>query len=511
MTEPGAILLASSYELGHQSFTLGSAWAKLEHMGFGVAALDTSVDPPRDELFRAAQLVAISVPMLTALRLGSALAKRVREINPNAHICLFGLYAWMNAAHLLSSVADSVIGGEFEDALARLAGAVARGTPADDVPGVTTRSHFARYGVARPAVRERVDFLVPERRGLPNLARYAKLIGPQHGQQCVAGYTEASRGCKYHCRHCPVVPVYEGRFFIVPENVVLADVAQQVSAGARHITFGDPDFLNGPKHALRVARRLHAEHPELTFDATVKIEHVLRHRELFAELAELRCLFIVSAVESLSDRVLLELDKGHTRADVFSALDVLRRAGIALRPSLVPFTPWATLDDYVELVEFVFEHGLVPSVDPIQLAIRLLIPPGSALLRPRASRAATPPAPDRQPEWLGALDPAVLSYAWTHPDPRMDALFLQVSAAVERGAANGVASAELLVEIRALAYAAARRNAPPLSDPAPQGFVPRLSEAWFCCAEPSRAQRERVAGAACATPCQPNAASVSRS
>jgi radical SAM superfamily enzyme YgiQ (UPF0313 family) len=506
MNAPGAVLLVSPYELGHQSFTLGSAWARLEHAGFGVAALDASVDAPRDELFRAARLVAVSVPMHTALRLGSELAARVREVNPSAHVCLFGLYAWMNAAHLLSGVADSVIGGEFENSLVDLARALERGAPPDDVRGLTTRAHFEKTGVARPAVRERIEFLVPERRGLPELSRYARLIGPERGQTRVTGYTEASRGCKYRCRHCPVVPVYDGRFFVVPEDVVLADVAAQVAAGARHVTFGDPDFLNGPKHALRVARRLHAAQPELTFDVTVKIEHVLKHRALFPELARLGCLFGVSAVESLSDRVLAELDKGHTRADVLEALAILRAAGIALRPSLVPFTPWATLDDYVELIDFVFEEDLVEHVDPIQLAIRLLIPPGSALLWPRASRHverdATPAAPDRQPpQWLGALDPAELSYAWSHPDPRMDALYADVSAAVERGAASEVPDAEQLAEIRALAYAAAGRAAPPLAARASTRFVPRLSEAWFCCAEPSRAQRERIAGAACGSAC----------
>jgi len=41
-----------------------------------------------------------------------------------------------------------------------------------------------------------------------------------------------------------------------------------VAAGATHITFGDPDFLNGPGHALKVVRAAHAEFPRLTFDFT---------------------------------------------------------------------------------------------------------------------------------------------------------------------------------------------------------------------------------------------------
>src|SRR5213592_1050757 len=124
--------------------------------------------------------------------------------------------------------------------------------------------------------------------------------------------------------HCPIVPVYEGRFFIVPVEVVLEDIRRQVRAGATHITFGDPDFLNGPGHSLAIVRAMRAEFPSLTFDFTAKIEHILRRRELLPDLARLGCLFIVSAVESIDDRVLAILDKGHTRGDVEAVIYLTR-------------------------------------------------------------------------------------------------------------------------------------------------------------------------------------------
>src|SRR5439155_500251 len=111
------------------------------------------------------------------------------------------------------------------------------------------------------------------------------------------------------------------------------DVRQQVAAGAAHVTFGDPDFLNGPRHALAVARALHAEFPALTFDFTAKIEHLLDQRAHLAELAALGALFVVSAAESLDDAVLALLDKGHTRADIQEALAVTRAAGLSLPPT----------------------------------------------------------------------------------------------------------------------------------------------------------------------------------
>lgn len=455
LREPGAILLVSTYELGHQPFNLASPLAYLARAGYAPAAVDTAVEPLTDEAIRRARLVALSVPMHTALRLGVAVAARVRAVNPDAHICAYGLYAILNADYLLAGRVDSVLGGEYEAPLLDLAGRLARDGAAHQA---APAPHLAR-----------LPFAVPARATLPALRRYA---GFQRGDTVVpAGYVEASRGCLHTCLHCPLTPVYGERFFVVPREVVLADIAAQVAAGARHITFGDPDFLNGPGHVLRIARELHARWPDLTFDATIKIEHILEQRALFPELAALGCAFVVSAVESLSDEVLRRLDKGHTRADVAEALDILDAAGIPMRPSLLPFTPWTTLDDYLDLLDFFERRELLDHVDPVHFSIRLLVPPGSALLG-RPDTAA----------WLGPLDQANFTYRWAHPDPRLDELQRQVAAVVERGERDGADPAATFHDIKALAYAAAGRI-PPASRGGvltARRAVPRLTESWFC-------------------------------
>jgi hypothetical protein len=498
------VVLISCYELGHQSFSIASAWAQLERAGPRVTAHDASLEAPGIAAFESADLVAISVPMHTALRLGIEIAKLARQRRPMAHVTLFGLYAWMHAEELLDTVADSVIGGEFEASLVELATRLCTQRPLRGIPGVSVRAAGDGARHVSPPRLERLDLVTPRRDRLPPLERYAKLLGPEPGQTNLAGYVEASRGCKHRCRHCPVVPVYDGRFFLVPSAVVLADIEQQVAQGARHITFGDPDFLNGPRHGFEILQALHAAHPEVTFDFTTKVEHLLRHRARVAELRELGCLFVVSAVESLSDRVLGELDKGHTRADVFALLQVLRAAGIGLRPSFVPFTPWATLEDYVELVDFIVDQRLVASVDPIQLAIRLLVPRGSALLwsragsvRPAGSAGALAAAGTLAleiPAWIGPYDPEALGYRWQHADPRMDRLFREVTREVEQGAQQGLDNALVIGRLRALAHRTAGRPEPPAPVQEPDDFVPRLTESWFCCAEPSREQMARLAG-----------------
>lgn len=480
------ILLISCYELGHQPFSLASPAARLKSEGYGVSVVDAAIEPVPEDIVRRAGFIGISVPMHTAMRVGMDLSRRIRNLNPGAHLCFYGLYAALNAEYLLSHGADTVIGGEFEQPLCDLVGrlcddepSVATGDPAS-APGpasvgepASTGGPASAGGAATAPYLSRQAWLVPDRDTLPGLKRYAQL---DNGVQLLpAGYTETTRGCLHTCLHCPITPVYNGRFFAVPADVVLADVDQQVRMGARHITFGDPDFLNGPTHVLRILRRMSDAHPGLTFDFTTKIEHILRHPSFFAEARDLGGIFVVSAVESVSDLVLERLRKGHTRGDVVRALTILRDADLPMRPSLVAFTPWTTLDDYLDLLDFVEVHDLVDHIDPVQYTIRLLVPPGSALLAEPDTRS-----------WIGELDEAGFTYAWRHGDARMDRLHQQVSRLVEEADASGEErdNRRVFHRIRYLAAEAAGVEAPteqPFHDlPLKRRRVPRLTEAWFC-------------------------------
>ena len=488
MKRPGAIVLISCYELGHQPIGLASPLGFLERAGYTPDVMDIAVETLDVEKAACAEFVGICVPMHTALRLGVHVATRLRKINPTCHICFYGLYASLNAEYLLAHHADSVIGGEYEIPLVELVDSLAHSNYIE-IPGVLRRESTESLQdspksepVLRPAhsrisvYKPRRDLpneplAVPSRKRLPPLDRYAHL--EQDGIAHLAGYVEASRGCKHLCFHCPIPPVYNGKFSVVPKDVVLEDIRAQVDAGATHITFGDPDFLNGPKHALRVVGAMHEMFPNLTFDCTTKIEHLLKHRSMLPELRDCGCIFIVSAVESLNDTVLDNLQKGHTRADVLAVIDLLQEAGISLRPSLVPFTPWETLDSYLYILDSVEAKGLIDHIDPVQYTIRLLIPPGSSLL----------PQPTIQP-YLGALDQESFTYRWTHPDPRMDELQKTLSVAVESASQIDEDAFVTFHRVRNLAYAALGREESSITFPLDYGSdrkrPPRLTEDWFC-------------------------------
>jgi radical SAM superfamily enzyme YgiQ (UPF0313 family) len=458
-------LLISTYELGRQPFGIASPAAWLKRAGVEVLVADLSRTRLDADAVRGADLVALFLPMHTATRLALPVIDRVRALNPSTHICAYGLYAPPNGELLRERGVSTILGGEFEADLVGLAQRL--GAPVAPV---------APYAPVEPAAPiPRLSFIAPDRSALPRLDKYASLEWPD-GTNRIVGYTEASRGCKHLCRHCPVVPIYDGRFRVVDADVVLADVRAQVEQGARHITFGDPDFFNGIGHARRIVERMSKEMAGITYDVTIKIEHLLRHADHLALLHDTGCAFVTSAVESVDDEVLAKLEKGHTRADFERAAGLMWRASVPLVPTFVAFTPWTTMSAYVDLLEVIDSLDLVDHVPPVQWSIRLLIPAGSRLLGLSEIRDLVQP-----------FDPLALAYPWHHSDPMVDALQQTIADLAARGGASRVETYEA---IRAAAAEAASVTLTPTArtDHHARPRVPYLTEPWYCCAEPTEGQ-----------------------
>jgi len=210
----------------------------------------------------------------------------------------------------------------------------------------------------------------------------------------------------------------------------------------------------------------------MTFDATIKVEHLLKHRDLLPELHEMGCAFIVSAVESLNDDVLRQLHKGHTSDQIAETFDLMEHVGIPLRPSLMPFSPWETLESYIALLTFFEERKLIEHVDPVHYSIRLLIPPGSSLLDTLDDKM-----------WLGTLDAEAYTYRWAHPDPRMDALYQTVSTIVEKAQRVQADPIETFFHIKSLALASNKVEmciSCSIQNYGTRKVLPHLTETWFC-------------------------------
>ena len=206
--------------MGRQPFGVASPAAWLQNEGASVRCLDLSIEPLNHRHVMSSKLIAFYVPMHMATRMAIPVLETVRRLNPEAHICFYGLYAVENERYLRSLGVNTILGGEFESGLLRLAERLS-----------ASSEGFAdgQIQIEPVILLDRQDFLVPVRSDLPDLSKYARLMMPD-GKKRLAGYVEASRGCKHLCRHCPIVPVYNGRFRIVQKEIVMEDIRRQVAA-----------------------------------------------------------------------------------------------------------------------------------------------------------------------------------------------------------------------------------------------------------------------------------------
>jgi hypothetical protein len=217
---------------------------------------------------------------------------------------------------------------------------------------------------------------------------------------------------------------------------------------------------------MAIVEALHAEWPALTYDVTIKIEHLLKHRRLLGNLRATGCLFVTSAVESLEDSVLEKLAKGHSVADFREALCLTRAEGLPLSPTFIPFTPWTTLEMYRRFLRELAAIDLISAVAAVQLAIRLLIPERSLLMELPEIR-----------EIVGSFDIAALCYPWQNADPRVDALQRAVEVRVHQDELRGASRDEIFSAVWDLAECG------PLDWEGPRvsrSAIPYLTEPWYC-------------------------------
>ena len=468
------VLIVSTYELGHQPVHAASPAAALQAAGHEVHALDLAVEMWDPDALDHIDALAFSVPMHTAMRIAVSAAQAARRTHPDVPICFYGLYGEMAPALDPSHPMDRALAGEYEPELVAwvdaLAGANGTETLSTDIIQLTKH-----------------DFHAPARELLPPIDRYARLA--VDGEERLAGYVEASHGCVHKCRHCPVPVVYDGRIRIVGADTVLDDIARLVDAGARHITFGDPDFLNGWRHSRKVVRAMHARFPDLTFDCTTKVEHILEHAHVWPEFADAGCLFVISAFESLNDGILERLDKGHRR----------RRGRAGDHLAAPPRHRDAAVLAAVHAVDHVhrraghprFRRRPRPGGQRRSGAVRHPAAAAEGVAAARVARHAAPPGGVRR----GA---AQLYVAGGRSGGRRAA-----SGARGAGGGNGRRGHGYRHVLFRGACGRARRCRSGrrgtcawdvLIDAERAAARPRLTEAWFCCAEPTELQFAQLAG-----------------
>ncbi len=468
------VLIISTYDLGTQPLIPSRIKSVLTGEGHRVKAVDLAVSALDADDLAQTEVVVFYIPMHTALSLAKELAETIRSERSDIPFCFFGLYAPAAYGAGLLSPKDIAVAGDNFTILSSWLTSLQKNGKEHQISGL-----HIDLGSPQPTFS-----LPPDRSDFLPLGNYVHYLEGDTSK--IVATLETVAGCSHKCRHCPVPVIYGGRTRPTPREEILADAAQQIAQGASHIHFSDPDFFNRARYSLDIMAELKHLWPHLTFDATIKISHLLKYESLLPELKKYDCKLVIAALEQVNDRTLDYLAKGHTKADAHKAFRLLRQLDIEPRPSLLPFTPWTTGQDLVELLDFVAENDLAANIDPVQWSIRLLIPPGSLLL---GKEVEMPP---------GVLEETKnsLSMSWHSPDPKLDELATKIGRLAEKIAAEP--TYEAYIAIRKLIFSELEIPFyetgvnPDVASKIPADQRPRLSENWFCCAVPTEDQMDKM-------------------
>ena len=438
------ILLLSFYDLGKQPKIISELYKKLDNGSNQIDVVDYSIEEKNLTLDNY-DVLGIYASMHTA----SVLAEQyLRDRKLPNKLFVFGLYA--NVFSEMFSNFQSI-----------------HSFDSDELESLLEVQLNPNYSFKHS---------VPDRTILPSITDYSHIVDGSNN--LIAGSVETTYGCKHECTHCPVPIEFKGMFKTFGTEKIITDVTNQVEEGAKHISFNDPDFFNGPKHALKILQLLNEKHPSITYDSTIKVEHILKYPDYFQELKNLNMLFVISAFETTNDHVLNILQKNHSFNDLNKAVELSLENNIDIRPTWMPFSPWTEQNDLISIIKLIENYKLRETVDPIQLTIKLLVPKNSLILK----------RPEMK-EYLLDYDPASFSYAWQYKFPNIDNIQNELFTYVLQHESENEYTQYLgLVDILESHTNETLLNSEKYS----QRIVPKLSETWFCCAEPNKIQLDRI-------------------
>ncbi|HEV7923781.1 MAG TPA: radical SAM protein [Verrucomicrobiae bacterium] len=286
---------------------------------------------------------------------------KLKQLHPDVWVLAGGIHATLFPDDLMADGADVVVLGEGEPVILELVSSLAEGRDLGGLPGLLFRA--ATGEVIRTAGHSQtstLDDLPVVDRSLYNLPKYT-----HHSML-------ASRGCPHHCAFCCnyTGTVRNDGVAIRQHLRVIAEMEHlRDNYDAREIFFADDIFLLR-KHDILEFCKANAERR-----VGVKWIGQMRADRVDTTVAEAmraaNCQRIYFGVESGSDRILRDAQKGMTTAQIRRGIRAAFDAGLRVKTGWIYGLP-GTLEDQYESIPFMLD------LRPHEISIHQLIPfPGT--------------------------------------------------------------------------------------------------------------------------------------
>lgn len=298
-------------------------------------------------------LVGLSFLSTTSYPYAKVLARQLRAADGNVKLAFGGVFATLNAQliKLQCPEVDFVCRGDGEQMILDL---VERLNDPDTVTGVTwqERNGQLRHNSNRALTRDLDQWPFPDRESLPlDFVESMPLDVPAVLSLKRFTTMQTSRGCPWPCVFCDIPIFNEGKWRSRSPGHVVAELKQLQEEGYGSVYFVDDHFLLQPKRIDAICEGIHANHIAIEWGCEGRVDSVCM--QLFPAMAKAHCRTLMFGIESGSQKILDRLKKEQTLAQVETAVNNAKEAGIDIvHGFFVVGNPDETVEDMRQTFRF---------------------------------------------------------------------------------------------------------------------------------------------------------------
>ena len=298
-------------------------------------------------------LVGLSFLSTTSYPYAKILAREIRAANAKVKVAFGGVFATLNAqlVKMQCPEVDFVCRGDGEQLLLDL---LEHLDDPETVAGVTWADAAGRlrHNPNRALSRDLDQWPFPDRESLDlDFVESMPLDVPAVLSLERFTTMQTSRGCPWPCVFCDIPIFNEGKWRSRSPAHVIEEFKQLQKDGYGAVYFVDDHFLLQPKRIEAICEGIVANDITIEWGCEGRVDSTCM--ELFPAMAKAHCRTIMFGIESGSQKILDRLKKEQTLAEVETAVNAAKKAGIEIvHGFFVVGNPDETEDDMRETFRF---------------------------------------------------------------------------------------------------------------------------------------------------------------
>lgn len=297
-------------------------------------------------------VIALSFLSTTSYPTTKVMAEALKKAAPATPIIAGGVFASMNAAHILADCPyiDAIGKGEGEELIVDYLDHL------DDLGSVAglvwRRGDEVVENMPRPILRDLDRFPYPDRQSLPiDYIESMPLDVPAVLSLDRFCTMQTSRGCPYPCVYCDIPALADGKWRCRSPEHVLGEMQQLNDQGYRSVYLTDDHFLLKRTRIQEICQGIIDRKLELRWGCEGRVDSVAVDQ--FPIMAEANCGFLAFGVEAGTQKVLDRLKKGQRIEQIEKGVGAAKAAGIdTCHGFFLVGNPDESVDDILESFRF---------------------------------------------------------------------------------------------------------------------------------------------------------------